>query len=379
MSPLEAFAYAHAAGLGALYLFAMLAGRWRLRRSPVQGEVGPMTVIRPLKGVDDGLEENLRSVIAADPGGRVETLFAIETQADPAFPVASKVAAEAPGRARVVLTGPAGDRMGKAHNMIEAVKRASNEFVVFSDSDAAIDREVLVETSRAFADGADAVAGLPDATAARSPGDVIVCVCFNHFFDPLGTLAHVFGAGTFFSGTWMALRKDALARVGGLERFERQAADDFSLADALRRAKARVALLPRMVRLNERGGTLGEAVRHILKWARIVRWTVAPAFALLPLATPLPLAVISLGALAAGDPRPAQFWAFIACARAACARLLDTRTAASRFPVWAYAALPLLDLAFLGIWLAAWIGNTIAWRGRRYRIRAGGRLDPLAS
>lgn len=376
MSPLEAFALGHAAMLAAFYLLALLAGLARFGRREKPGEVLPMTVIRPLKGLDEGLEDNLRALVDADAAGVLEHLFAVESADDPAFAVAGLVAALAPGRARVVVTGPSGERMGKAHNMIEALKHATKELVVFSDSDARADRAALVETSRAFAAGADAVSGVPDASMARGAGDVLVCLCFNHYFDPLAIVAHAAGVGTFFSGTWMALRRDTLERLGGLERFSNQAADDFSLADALRRAGARVALLPRLVRLYEHGGGVVEGAQHVFKWARIVRWTTPAPFLLLPLATPLPLAC--LAALSgAADLRPAAFWLFLAATRVACALRLDGRTAASRFPWWGYAALPVLDLAFLGLWLGAWLGNTISWRGRRYRVRTGGHLEPV--
>lgn len=367
---------AHAALVSLVYLAAWVAAVAHLRRGPVSGTVAPMTVIRPLKGLDEGLEENLRSLLEADTEGVLEILFAIESEDDPAHPVARRIAASEPGRAKVVLTGANPNRMGKIHNMIEALRHATKDRIVFSDSDARIDREVLVETSRAFAAGADAVSGLPDASLARAPGDVLVCLCFNHYFDPIATLLSRCGAGSLFSGTWMGVRRDVLDRLGGLERFALHAADDFALADALRRAGARVALLPRLVALHERGGDLSEALRHIVKWTRIVRWTVPWGYALLPLATTLPLALAALLS-APADLRPAGLWLSIAFLRSAGAWALDQRTAASRFPSWAYAALPLIDLSFVGLWVAGWLGDTIEWRGRRYRLRPGGLLESL--
>ncbi|MBI5201169.1 MAG: glycosyltransferase [Elusimicrobia bacterium] len=378
MTLFEVLALAHGAGLGLFCLAAFVTSLRKFARGEMGGEVLPMTLIRPLKGEDTGLEENLRAPLEADREGRLEALFAVESESDPAHPVASRVAAAFPGRARVILTGPSGTRMGKAHNMIEALRHATREFVVFSDSDARPGREALVETSRLFLAGAEAVSGLPDASMARGAGDVLVCLCFNHYFNPLATVVSATGAGTLFSGTWMALRRDALERVGGLERFSNEAADDFALADALRRAGARVALLPRLVPLYERGGGVLEGARHVLKWARIVRWTTTLPYLFLPLATPLPLALLALSR-APEDLRPAAFWLFLAATRIVCAILQDRRIAASRYPWFGYAALPVVDVGFLAPWLASWPGNTISWRGRRYRVRRGGRLEPLAS
>ncbi|MBI4346648.1 MAG: glycosyltransferase [Elusimicrobia bacterium] len=378
MSAFELIAVGHAAVLGLFYLGSYLAAVAAFRRRPAEGKLRPMTLIRPLKGLDVGLEENLRAPLDGDPEGSLECLFAVESEDDPAYAIATRVAALSPSRARVVVTGPSGERMGKAHNMVSALRHATRDIVVFSDSDARADRETLVETSRAFDAGAHAVSGLPDASFARGAGDVLVCLSFNHGFDLLAALAAAAGVGVFFSGAWMAVRRDTLTNLGVLDRLGHQAADDFTLADALRRAKARVVLLPRLVPLYERGGTVLEAVRHLLKWSRIVRWTVPLPFVLLPLATPLPLVALAC-ASAPADLRPAGLWCLFAALRVAAARLFDARCASSRYPWWGYAALPFLDIANVGLWLLSWPGGTIEWRGRRYRLRSGGRLTPLAT
>lgn len=371
MTP-ELLAALHGTGLAAFYLLALLVAAATFRREARPGNVLPMTVIRPLKGADEGLEENLRSLVEADSGGVLEFLFAMESADDPAFPPAKRVADSVPGgRARVVLTGPCGERMGKAHNMIEALRHATREIVVFSDSDARVDRATLVETSRAFADGAEAVSGLPDASGARRLGDVLVCLSFNHYFDGVAAVSARLGVGWLFSGTWMAMRRSLLQRIGGLEQFERHAADDFALADSVWRAGARLALLPRLVTLRERGGELPEAARHVLKWTRIVRCTAPWRYLLLPLATPLPL----LAAALSSEAWPAAALAGLAVWRAASAWAFDRLAAHDRFPPWAYLALPLVDLAFVGLWVAGLAGDTIEWRGRRYRVRPGGLLE----
>jgi hypothetical protein len=38
---------------------------------------------------------------------------------------------------------------------------------------------------------------------------------------------------------------------------------------------------------------------------------------------------------------------------------------------------PLKDLLQVGVWFAAFVGNTVEWGGRKFRVRRGGRITPL--
>ena len=114
--------------VNALYLAMVAASRAFYRRDAGAGEISPFAVIKPMKGAEENLEGNLRSLLEADREGRLQIIFAVESADDPAAAAASKVVAGASGAdAALVITGPSLDRMGKIHNMIEALPSARHD------------------------------------------------------------------------------------------------------------------------------------------------------------------------------------------------------------------------------------------------------------
>src|SRR5579885_372105 len=100
------------AGLWTSALFAWGLLRPSARR--LAGFSSPLTMIKPIKGLDDELDANLESIVASDPEGRLQIVIAIESADDPAWPAARAFADRHPGRdIEVLRAGPSGDRMGK--------------------------------------------------------------------------------------------------------------------------------------------------------------------------------------------------------------------------------------------------------------------------
>lgn len=354
---------------------SVAATRSYYRRRAKDRPLSPMTVIRPLRGADPGLSENLRSLIVADHEGAIQTLFAMETADDPAYPICERIVRDFLDRdIEIILTGPSGSRMGKAHNMIEAFKRAKHPVVVFSDSDVRAGRDVLAATSEAFDAGADAASAMLDGSKNRATTDVLLAACFNHYFGVPATLLYRMGLITAMAGGWIACRKEFFERLGGIETLADRAAEDATIALAARRLGAKAVLLPAFAPIYESGGSTAELIRHILKWAKIIRFTTPVPYALLPLIDPVFIAVLAclFGA-------PWSVVAFAVLCRIVFSWLQDRGTTANSFPTWLYLSLPLLDLICVVLWLAAYASNTIEWRGKRYRLRAGGRLEVLSA
>ncbi len=355
--------------------WACLAASARHFRDAAPGPADlPMTLIKPVRGLDDAMEASFRSIIAADAGKVLQIVVALEDAGDPAYPVARAFAAAHPDRdITVLLTGPAGGRMGKAHNMLAAYATAKHPRVIFSDADTCITPALLADTARAFRDGADAAFGLPYHVDAPGLGGWWFMIAFNHAYCIPAALAYETGQFRSFAGAWMAYTKDAVERAGGLERFTHAIADDYALGMAVRKSGARLELLREPVFVSETGTAPLEAFRHIAKWASIICWSFPPAWALAPLVNPV---LLALAALAAGaGPLPL---AVALATRVLVGLFQDRLVGRIRRPAWTYLVLLGADVGAMVFWPLG-LRRVIEWRGRRYRLSLGGACEVLPS
>ena len=341
-----------------------------------------MTLIKPVKGLDDAMEESFRSIVAADPLNTLQVIVAIESEDDPACPVARAFAASHPDRDfTVAITGPSGARMGKTHNMIEALPRAKHEDVLFSDADTCITGPLLADAARAFSEGADAVYAMPYHAAAPGLGGLWFMIAFNHAFCVPVALSYRFGQLHAFAGAWMGYTKTALARVGGLERFEHAIADDYSLGAAARAAGLRQVLLREPVRVSETGTAAGEAFDHIAKWSSIIFWSFPSGYCFVVLANPVLQAWAALALAAAWRLPLALPLAAVAAAlasRVLVGLLQDRWIGGLRLPAWRYLLLVFADLGALAFVPLA-LRRTVRWRGKTYRLSRGGRAEVVGN
>lgn len=363
--------------VNALGLWACLAASLRHFRSrlPAGGPPPPMTLIKPVKGLDEGLRANFESVVSSDPHARLQVLIAVESPEDPAYPVLCAFRDAHPDRdIELVLSGPSGPRMGKIHNMMAAYPKAKHPIVIFSDADIRTTPELVAETGERFDAGADACYALPYQDPEPGLGGVFFQIAFNHSFSLPAALFYAALGMPFCAGAWMAYRRDVLDDVGGLGRFDRAIADDFAISWAVLRSGARGELLRTAVRVREECTGALDAFWHLVKWARIIRWTLPPAYFLVPLFLPstLSLAWWALG----GGSAALAFFAVCSLSRALVGLIQDLRLG-SMMPWWAYPALAFADVGTVVIWLCG-LPRRISWRGKRYRLAWGGRVEVIS-
>ena len=199
----------------------------------------PVTVIRPVKGVDVEQEANFRAALDTGYTGDVETIFILEDEEDPAYPlvcraIESHLASGAHGSARIVLAGkPPAGRTGKINNMIVGEAEARGDIIVFGDSDTRPDPAVLTNLVEHLVADESAGAGFAPVVnpcRPRSAGDVGYAIILNAYL--VGGMETALGRGRtlpFLMGQTMAFKRSALQAIGGVKCADGQLVDDMYL------------------------------------------------------------------------------------------------------------------------------------------------------
>jgi ceramide glucosyltransferase len=381
------FAFLVLANLAAAIAVLQLATALRVRRffrpidSDVPAERPPLSVLVPLKGGAAGLEARLDGLVdVTRPGDQL--LFAVETTDDAAHAVAAAVRRRHPARdVGIVVSGPAGDRMGKQHNLAAALPRAVHALVAFMDDDVELDGAVLDEGARlAGAPGAGAAFALPYYGGRGAAGGDLVAAYANYGFVPNMAALALRGAPRFIIGGFWVTTRAALAAAGGLEPHTRTVSDDAAIGRALHAAGRRNRPLRRPVRLAHEGLGIADGARQVLKWLTLLRAEGAGLYLVIALAwNPLALAVVAglVGWAAPFVPLPvaAGLVAVVAACRVACVLLLN-RSVYRALPRTRFIAATLVHEALLApaLFLVAGFRRHVTWRGRRYRLGPRGTI-----
>ncbi|HEX5659905.1 MAG TPA: glycosyltransferase, partial [Polyangiales bacterium] len=226
-------------GIGSAFIHVRT--RAKLQRATA---LPPITLLKPLKGLEEDLERCLLSFFAQQYPGPLEIVFATATRDDPALAVARELAARHPQvRARFVLTDAHWGLNPKVSNLQGALRAANTDLVLQTDANVwappSYVRDVVSELLR---ERGALLSSLVTGVGERSLGAAMENLQLTAYVAPAVCTALVIGGVPCVIGKSMLFRKSELRALGGLELVKDSLAEDYLIGQAYVAAGKKVIL-----------------------------------------------------------------------------------------------------------------------------------------
>jgi ceramide glucosyltransferase len=346
-----------------------------LRATPRNEALPPVSVLKPVHGLEARLEENIESFFRLDYPN-YEILFAADEPDDPALNIVRAVSARHSRiPCRIVVNGPPPWPNPPAFSFHCMAQVAAHDILVTSDSDVEVGphylREVVApllnpkigmvtcvyrgKNAGGFWSGLDAIGMSVEMTAG-----VLV--------------ANLLEGLKFGLGPTIAVRKDALAKIGGYQALGNYFANDFVIGNLIDRAGYQVVLSGHVIDHVSPPMTLGSMWRRLVRWAKSTRYSRPKGHFGTGLIFAMPYGLLGfIAALLLGLP----VLAVLLLAGALLNRMLEAwivgwgvvRDPKARNAPWLY---PVRDLLGFAVWCSSYLSSRSVWRDSSYQLLAGG-------
>lgn len=360
---------------GVLCMVATARFRRRVQthRVPQVDSWPPVTILKPIYGLEKNLEMNLRCACSQDyPDYQV--VLSAQRRDEPALALMQKIARECgPERVTVAVEQSEPVVNGKMQNLGIGLRVARHEVLVTSDSDMLVSSDFLRTIVARLRDPrVGCVCTLYRAVGAVTWYEKLELLSLNADFVVNLVFADMTGASMFCLGSSSALRRGTLEEIGGLESLSDYLVEDFELGRRIRGLGLRLELVPYLVDTVVSLESVREWWDHQVYWDLNTRWARPKGFFATVLLKSVPFAVLFAAA------RGFDSTGVLVVVGALAARLATTAwnlaMIGDREGLRSLGLLPLRDLAGLITWMLALTRHRVVWRGIRFGLTREGRI-----
>ena len=338
-----------------------------------------VTVLKPLKGLDIDLYENLSTFCRQDYP-KFQIVFGVADPHDPAIEVVHRLQRFHPSiRIDLVIDGRVYGTNYKVSNLHNMYRAAAHEVIVIADSDIRVGSDYLRRIVASLDDPeVGVVTCLYRAVNTGGLPTLVESLFINTDFAPMVLVARVVEKPSYAFGATMALRRTTLDAIGGFLPFANYLADDYYLGHRIAERGYRLALSDLVVETVLAVGSWRRLLDHQLRWARTYRNCRPGGYF---------GSILTHGTLWASLNLLYNHFSAGACLAAAlvyAVRIGVASTIANRYihaPLpWHEALLvPVKDLFVSVIWALCFLGDTVRWSGHEFRVLKDGQMVRISA
>jgi ceramide glucosyltransferase len=346
--------------------------RKRQAQAPSTTNLPAISILKPLKGTDPGMAEAFRSHCVQNYPD-YEIIFGVSDAADPAIGVVDKLKNEFPDRAiRLVVCSEILGTNVKVSNLVQMARQGRHDIFVVNDSDILVPANYLLRLMNALSEpNVGLVSCLYRARPAETLGSRLEALGIASDFSAGVLVAQELEGGLRFGlGSTLAFRRRDLEGIGGFESLLEYLADDYQLGARICQRGLLVKLSEMVVETFLPAYSYRDFIAHQLRWARTIRdsrlWGYLGLVTTFGLPWSLLVVLLAKGAL----------WAWVLLGvtvvlRLAMAMAVGKFVLQDRGTVSSLWLIPLRDLLGVFVWTASFFGNTVRWRGDKFRLVRG--------
>ena len=358
----------------AYQLLAISAEVLHLRRraaTPLPALTIPVSVLKPLRGLDPNSYPAFVSQIHQDYPAQFEVIFGATDPADPALSYVEKLRREFPNAPIRIVTGGPETPNGKVGLLQELSRHARYPLRVVNDSDIKVTSEYLARVTAPLADPAIGLVTCPYRVDAHNIPAAWEALGITTDFMPSALVAQILGVREFGFGSTLAYRAADFEATGGFAAIADFIADDYQLAKRLTGLGKRALLSTYTVETSLGDASWAGVWRHQKRWARTIRVSKG-GYAGLPITH---AGLWALLAIVTGAWPAALLLLALRMTSAFISSALVLRSAQSARLSWLS---PLWDLYSFAVWAASYAGNKVQWRDRLLEIDSHGRIKAVS-
>jgi ceramide glucosyltransferase len=336
---------------------------------------GPISVLKPLKGLDDNLFDNLESFCLQDYP-QYEIIFCLQDRNDPARKVAAKVQERHPDRDISIVVEDCQIGLNpKVNNLLPAYRRAKHPYILISDSNVRVGPDYLRAVIEPMRNPAVGLVSNPiRGVGGRSLGAIFENLHLNSFI--MGSICFLdrFLRMPCVVGKSMLMRRIDLEAAGGLFAVRNVLAEDYVLGRKIHSMGLKVVLSEYPIDNVNYYWSLRRFVNRHTRWGKM-RWCIGGFRYLFELlSNSVFVSWLSL-----------LFWGPTSCTVALAGGVsvikiagdyLLARRISAGIPSWHFLFSPLKDLLVGILWFAPLLSRSVTWRGNRFRIGPDSLLEP---
>ncbi|WP_138505183.1 bacteriohopanetetrol glucosamine biosynthesis glycosyltransferase HpnI [Nostoc sp. PA-18-2419] len=334
----------------------------------------PVSILKPLCGVDSDAYENLASFCQQDYR-EYQVIFAVRNSQDPCIEIVEKIICNFSDLDILLIVS---DRLIgtnlKVSNLANAAAKAKHEILLLADSDIRVGTDYLQRVIQPLQD--------------KNVG-VVTCMYRSLTQGWISTLEAIgttteFHAGVLVSniqengikyafGSTIVIPKKVLEAIGGFETIADYLADDFQLGYLPVQAGYKVVLSDYVVEHVQTNNNLVDAIKRQIRWARGKRvsrpWGYRGLIFTYGVVSSLLLLIATdgsilgwLGLCICWTTRLVMAWVVGA---------ISLKDLIAKKFLW---LVPGYDLLSFVIWCFGFLGNTVEWRGHHLKLTKDGKL-----